>query len=208
MNPRVPIWVLMLSKREPCLASYVIRDTDTLISIVFVHGITGHREHTWAAPGSRPWPEKLLPEKLPQARILSFGYDAGVIGWRSRLSGNRIGDHAKNLLAALAAHREADDTVRFHRLDLTFPETHAISSEGETTPICLPQPRWSRLRRCIALLQNQPGAAPPANPQVHTRHSLPRDASLWHQSRSSRATAFSARRHGLRNKHPADRGPP
>jgi hypothetical protein len=84
---------------------------DRLLSIVFIHGITGHRENTWAVPGSRPWPEKLLPEKMPQARILSFGYDAGVVGWRSKLSGNRIGDHAKNLLSALAAHREVDDTV-------------------------------------------------------------------------------------------------
>ncbi|KAK5661437.1 hypothetical protein OQA88_11338 [Cercophora sp. LCS_1] len=62
---------------------------DAEVDIVFIHGITGH---------------------LPQARILSFGYDAGVIGWRSRLSGNRIGDHARNLLAALAGHREADNT--------------------------------------------------------------------------------------------------
>lgn len=86
-------------------------DTDVdIISILFIHGITGHREHSWAVPGSRPWPEKLLPEKVSQARILSFGYDAGVIGWRSRLSGNRVGDHAKNLLAGIAAHREADNT--------------------------------------------------------------------------------------------------
>ncbi|KAK4451580.1 hypothetical protein QBC34DRAFT_400149 [Podospora aff. communis PSN243] len=83
---------------------------DADVDIVFLHGITGHRETTWAAPGSRPWPEKLLPEKVPRARILSFGYDAGVIGWRSRLSGNRIGDHAKNLLITLAAYREADYT--------------------------------------------------------------------------------------------------
>jgi hypothetical protein len=104
--------MLIWSKPGPCLASY--QGGADILSIVFIHGITGHHEHTWAAPGSRPWPEKLLPAKVPQARILSFGYDAGVIGWRSRLSGNRIGDHAKNLLAGLAAHREADDTVRFH----------------------------------------------------------------------------------------------
>ncbi|KAH6650858.1 hypothetical protein F5144DRAFT_543848 [Chaetomium tenue] len=80
------------------------------LDILFIHGITGHREHTWAAPGSPPWPESLLPERVPEARILSFGYDAGIIGWRSRLSGNRIGDHARNLLTGLAAHRETDDT--------------------------------------------------------------------------------------------------
>jgi hypothetical protein len=110
--------MLIWSKPGPCLASY--QGGADILSIVFIHGITGHREHTWAAPGSRPWPEKLLPAKVPQARILSFGYDAGVIGWRSRLSGNRIGDHAKNLLAGFAAHREADDTVRFHPSQLGY----------------------------------------------------------------------------------------
>jgi len=203
MTPRVPIW----SKLEPCLASSVIGDTDTILSLVFIHGITGHREHTWAAPGSRPWPEKLLPTKMPQARILSFGYDAGVIGWRSRLSGNRVGDHAKNLLSALAAHREADDTVRFPRLNWCLPKTHAIPSEQKTHHICLPQPRRPRLSGCRALLKSQPRETPPADSQMHTRHSLSRDASLWHQSRSSWPTAFPARGPGVRNKHPAGRGP-
>jgi hypothetical protein len=81
-------------------------------SIVFVHGITGHREHTWSAgEGSNPWPETLLPTKVPDARILSFGYDATAIGWRPRISSNNIGDHAKNLLGALAACRGTDKTV-------------------------------------------------------------------------------------------------
>ncbi|KAH8891083.1 hypothetical protein GQ53DRAFT_842009 [Thozetella sp. PMI_491] len=82
------------------------------LDIVFVHGLTGHRRNTWAAGGSgtAPWPQSLLPSKIPDARILSFGYDANVIGRRSKLSGNRIGDHAKHLLASLAIQREADNT--------------------------------------------------------------------------------------------------
>ncbi|RYP46683.1 hypothetical protein DL768_007155 [Monosporascus sp. mg162] len=85
---------------------------NAVADIVFVHGITGHREHTWATGerGARPWPESLLPAKVPYSRILSFGYDAAVIGWRTRISSNRIGDHAKNLVAALASHRDADNS--------------------------------------------------------------------------------------------------
>lgn len=78
-------------------------------SIIFVHGITGHREHTWSVGnGIRPWPETFLPTKIPDARISSFGYDASVIGWRG-ISSNNISDHAKNLLAALATLRESDN---------------------------------------------------------------------------------------------------
>jgi hypothetical protein len=81
-------------------------------SIIFVHGITGHREHTWSIrKGVRPWPETLLPPKIPEARILSFGYDATVVSLRPKISSNRIGEHGKNLLAALATHRNDDDSV-------------------------------------------------------------------------------------------------
>lgn len=85
--------------------------SDAVVDIVFVHGITGHREHTWSSnKHSRPWPETLLPSKIPEARIFSVGYDAAVLSWQSKISSNRIGDHSKNLLAALANHRNADNS--------------------------------------------------------------------------------------------------
>jgi len=59
-----------------------------------------------------PWPQAFLPQKIPQARILTFGYDATIIGLRS-ISGNRLGDHAKNLLAALATLRAHDKNVKY-----------------------------------------------------------------------------------------------
>ncbi len=83
-----------------------------VVDLVFVHGLTGHREKTWTAGGtsSGPWPQALLPRKIADARILTFGYDAGVTDLRGMVSNNRIGNHAKNLLAALATHREDDGT--------------------------------------------------------------------------------------------------
>lgn len=58
-----------------------------------------------------PWPETLLPSKVSNARILTFGYDAYVSDWKGMVSKNRIGNHAMNLLAAVATYREDDDTV-------------------------------------------------------------------------------------------------
>ncbi|OCL11660.1 hypothetical protein AOQ84DRAFT_335546 [Glonium stellatum] len=84
---------------------------DAIVDIVFVHGLTGDRDRTWTALGATtPWPETLLPKKIPQARILAFGYDAYVADWRAMVSNNRIGNHARNLLAALATYREGDYT--------------------------------------------------------------------------------------------------
>ena len=67
---------------------------------------------TWTAKdAAAPWPKTLLPTKLPNARILTFGYDANVVGWRGVISTNRIGNHSMNLLSAVATYREEDDTV-------------------------------------------------------------------------------------------------
>jgi len=82
-------------------------------SIVFVHGLTGDRERTWTAKGaSAPWPQTLLPSRVPGARILTFGYDAYVVNWTGAISKNYIADHASNLLADLAARRGGNGADR------------------------------------------------------------------------------------------------
>ncbi|KAL2134447.1 hypothetical protein VTI74DRAFT_159 [Chaetomium olivicolor] len=68
---------------------------DSIVDIVFVHGLTGDREETWTADGaSEPWPKVLLPSEFPTTRVLTFGYDAYVADWRGMVSQNRIGNHA------------------------------------------------------------------------------------------------------------------
>lgn len=79
-----------------------------------MHGLNGDREKTWwAETAARPWPETLLPAKVPNARILTFGYDAYITNWKGLVSENRIGNHSMNLLTAVATFREDDDTVSF-----------------------------------------------------------------------------------------------
>lgn len=107
-------------------------------SIIFVHGLRGDRERTWTAKDAlSPWPQTLLPAETPQARILTFGYDANVANWRAMVSNNRIGDHARNLLSAVATYRENDDTVRscpalrlLVRLSADFIRTPVLSSSS------------------------------------------------------------------------------
>ncbi|RYP74867.1 hypothetical protein DL771_002788 [Monosporascus sp. 5C6A] len=78
-------------------------------SIVFVHGLTGDQERTWTASGAGLWPQTLLPSKIPNARILTFGYDANVVKFTKVVSSNTIGDHAGTFLAALATARNATE---------------------------------------------------------------------------------------------------
>lgn len=81
-------------------------------SIVFVHGLTGGQESTWTAKGAEEsWPKSLLPLELSNVRVWAYGYDAYVADWKSVVSTNRVENHAKNLLSALANRREKDETV-------------------------------------------------------------------------------------------------
>ncbi|KAH0536621.1 hypothetical protein FGG08_006515 [Glutinoglossum americanum] len=85
--------------------------SDTVVDIVFVHGLTGSSSDTWLdkKTGSY-WPASLLSEDIDDARILSFGYDADVVNFWNPASQNRISDHAKNILGALARQREQTDS--------------------------------------------------------------------------------------------------
>lgn len=81
-------------------------------SIVFVHGLNGDREQTWTVENSSgSWPEVLLPSRIPNARVLTYGYDAYVAHLRGVVSQTTIGNHGMNLLNALATFRSFDNTV-------------------------------------------------------------------------------------------------
>ncbi|KAJ3542903.1 hypothetical protein NM208_g3855 [Fusarium decemcellulare] len=78
---------------------------DAILDICFVHGLSGNRIGTWTAKGqSKPWPEALLPTKLSRARILTYGYDAYIVG-KPAATENGIMDHGLNLLNDLVTER-------------------------------------------------------------------------------------------------------
>lgn len=83
------------------------------VDIIFVHGLTGNSYDTWTY-GDRNievhWPSQLLGVDIPDARILSFGYDADIVGWWGPASNNRIGNHAENLLGKLIRFRKKTDS--------------------------------------------------------------------------------------------------
>jgi protein SERAC1 len=78
-------------------------------SIVFVHGLTGNREKTWTHRNGTFWPDTLLREDFPRARIMTFGYDADVVRFWTIASSNRLDDHGKSLAYALLDQRQRAD---------------------------------------------------------------------------------------------------
>ena len=80
------------------------------VDIVLVHGLTGDRERTWTHPEcNQPWPRELLA-KL-DARILTYGYDAYVIGRDGPVTRNRLHDHARDFLNDLVGYRRRTKTL-------------------------------------------------------------------------------------------------
>jgi hypothetical protein len=76
--------------------------SDILASVVAVHGLGGHRLGTWTDKRTGClWLRDSLPSELPNARIMSYGYDSKL---RSR---NVLGimENAEGLLESLKSFR-------------------------------------------------------------------------------------------------------
>ncbi|KAK5630106.1 hypothetical protein RRF57_005821 [Xylaria bambusicola] len=81
---------------------------DAVIDVCFIHGLSGNRDSTWTANGQPgPWPKLFLPDRLPKARLLTFGYDAYIIrnGATRAVGINSLADHARGLLHDLTNAR-------------------------------------------------------------------------------------------------------
>ena len=77
-------------------------------SIVFLHGLNGDRVRTWTKDGIF-WPRDLLPQKLPQCRTMTFGYNADLGLSSSTLS---IRDFAVSLLSGLRDERQGRGVIQ------------------------------------------------------------------------------------------------
>ncbi|KAM0228216.1 hypothetical protein ACHAPO_010864, partial [Fusarium lateritium] len=122
------------------------RDESGIVDIVAIHGLNGHYYKTWSTSstnGSRlNWLEDMLPERIPNARIMSYGYNANVQFSKSTAG---IGDFVEGLLSdlilggivfkqALVRARERDrytDLLKHIRGVAFFGTPHGGSSSAD-----------------------------------------------------------------------------
>ncbi|KAG8846226.1 hypothetical protein FRB91_001059, partial [Serendipita sp. 411] len=84
---------------------------DPIVDIISIHGLDGHREQSWTADDGTMWLRDLLPEDIPNARILSYGYDADTRSF-SRTSTQNIFRHAEAFAEDLSRLRRTADSKR------------------------------------------------------------------------------------------------
>jgi hypothetical protein len=90
------------------------------LSVVFIHGLCGHRTETWSMNGIC-WPRDLLSKEdaLSHVRVLAFGYDAAVINPGGPTSLNSLFEHSINLVHDLSRERKRDSVSWFGLLEET-----------------------------------------------------------------------------------------
>ena len=100
----MPLFELAIAIDE--LVNYSLFD----YSIVAVHGLNGHREKTWMVDNVN-WLRDFLPLQIPDARILSWGYDVTTHS-TSPISHQYLYDHATTLVSDLCLERRLTKVLR------------------------------------------------------------------------------------------------
>ncbi|OTB13627.1 hypothetical protein K445DRAFT_24472 [Daldinia sp. EC12] len=79
------------------------------VDIVAVHGLNGKARETWRDEQSNAlWLEDFLPDAIPNAQIMTFGYDSSLLFSNSK---GRIEDFARDLLNRLWVMRQGQRTA-------------------------------------------------------------------------------------------------
>jgi len=95
---------------------FVFKDTDPqeakTVDIIAIHGLNGHYNKTWQSKTHSGddvnWLRDFLPQQVPNARIMSYGYNSTVLFSKSVAD---IGTFAGQLLEDLRCHRRAQETA-------------------------------------------------------------------------------------------------
>lgn len=85
-------------------------DLNLTLDIVAIHGLNGDKFRTWTEPASQKlWLRDFLPDELPRARVMTFGYNATAAFENSKAG---IREHARHLLVSLMEAREYDSASK------------------------------------------------------------------------------------------------
>ncbi|KAJ9612240.1 hypothetical protein H2200_003837 [Cladophialophora chaetospira] len=108
--------------------------TQLFDSIIAVHGLGGDAFATWTHPKSKKfWLRDFLPQQIPDARIMTFGYNADAAFGQSTAE---ILDHAKSLLVSLVDKREEHGVVEKHSALLEINHEEQIPVDSDHSAMC------------------------------------------------------------------------
>lgn len=86
------------------------------------------------------WPKSLLPDKIPTARILSYGYNSKFLTFfpaQGPVNQSSLNGHASNFLSELSNLRSGTDSVSMDRYIFTVPWKNDVidNTIGESSTV-------------------------------------------------------------------------
>ncbi|WEW55764.1 hypothetical protein PRK78_001197 [Emydomyces testavorans] len=85
-------------------------DRSLLVDIIAVHDVNGNPIDTWTDPDSQIlWLRDLLPKDIKNARVLAYGYSAGLTSFFGPDSVRKIKNHAHTLVKEIQEYRALED---------------------------------------------------------------------------------------------------
>jgi hypothetical protein len=127
------------------------------------------------------WPRDLLPADLPSARIMTFGYDAGVIEkFFGRANQSGVIQHAGNMLVdLLRKRREPSEEVRISRLTYMH-HNKSLKMSATSHHLCRPQSGRHYCQRNLASIRDLTSETRlSVNIRVNPGYYLSRVSSPW-----------------------------
>ncbi|EAW20855.1 tetratricopeptide repeat domain protein [Aspergillus fischeri NRRL 181] len=104
----VSLGILHLHELSPDHETNSEAEWKNAVDIVAVHGLNEDSITAWSAPETGTlWLKDLIPKHIPQARVLSFGYESSP----SRFDGPGFVDKIRSLATTLVADLEADRSL-------------------------------------------------------------------------------------------------
>lgn len=106
-----PLCAGNISKKKIGMFELSTNEREKTIDVVAVHGLQGDAYKTWEHENSCLWLRDLLPAEIPNARIMTFGYDSSVAFSKSvakiriKHLNFSITSAPSGLLLSLAIHR-------------------------------------------------------------------------------------------------------
>ena len=94
-----------VGKGDNLLLEMTTNDETKIVDIVAIHGLFGHPLETWQADNGNIWLQSLLPNDLPSARILSYGWTSDLTSKNAMTDLDTV---ALGLLQELSAKRTLD----------------------------------------------------------------------------------------------------
>jgi len=81
--------------------------SSAVVDIIFIHGLTGNAYSTWLHKSTHiHWPRDLTKDDIPDARVMTFGYDADVARLWGQVAQDGISGYARDLLGKLEGKRQ------------------------------------------------------------------------------------------------------